>query len=173
MDLYTRTHKPAILRIRSCWLGIGHNPQLTVALLALLVFVFWKSALAIKGRIARYCVQGTTFVGEPSPRRWFQFRLSTWFVLTAILCIWLASKPSHSYRFRDVHLNGNVDKPEEVVFGISVLAYDPLKYRNASMSVGFERNSNRQSLTVALLVLLIAWIVGARVVRRHKARAAE
>ncbi len=39
------------------------------------------------------------------PRRWFRFRLSTWFVLLGILC-WFVSTPCNLYRHYSVNTPG-------------------------------------------------------------------
>jgi hypothetical protein len=89
-------------------------------------------------------------------RRWFQFKLSTWFVLVAILCWALACWPWVTYR--EIVVRGQQAATGAIVFGGIV-------QRHYSLEPAFVWS------TLALLAFL-TWKTVWLMVERRRARAA-
>lgn len=168
-DTFTRSHNPPVVHYNKYWIEIGRNPQLALAVVALAAFLAWNLARIVGRRIAvRRVAPGAATTATPA-RRWFQFRLRTWFAIVAILAVWLSARPSLSCHTRKVRIAANLEKPAETLLNVFARAQDPSRDRQVGFQVRVPPANAGKGIGIGGLMLLAgtgAWIIGPRIVRR-------
>jgi hypothetical protein len=99
-------------------------------------------------------------------RRWFQFRLSTWFVLVAIIAWAMTCRPYYWEIF------GSTIEPASIGFNDA----DPYHLNEPSREHRKKFNPSLRWPALALTAFLTwkaAWAVGPRLIRRHRSAAPE